>query len=306
MAKTKGGAKGASGGRSGEKSAPKNTEKESRRPNFTPAEREALLAAYNERKNIFQSTSVLPEFKRKLAKAWSQVAAAVNMVSRANRTPIELQRKLRNLKMEFKQTESQRKKEKRVTGGGTLETSQTLSSEENVLAQLVPSEMIEGIIPAGAEDNNPFEDLSEENAADNVDNNREDVDDANEYTVQISSDATAQTAVGIAKTACGIAKTAGETSKSDDLVAAGGKIESKKVSKKVQLSQSAAAYMQEEHEAKMALYREQLQVAKSEKKAAMAQQAYWEKKTVNEFYPGQEDIRFVYADDADVVGASID
>lgn len=117
------------------------------RPNFTKAETEALLSAYTSQSNIFNNTLELPEFKRKLQKAWNDVANEVKAVSANDRTVSELQRKLRNMKSDFKKDESKRRKERRVTGGGESEINQTLTREEELLSQIVRPEMIEGIIP---------------------------------------------------------------------------------------------------------------------------------------------------------------
>lgn len=296
----------------------------SRRPNFSTSEREALLQAYQVHQKTIEQRSDLPDFKRKVEKAWSAVVNAVNAVSTTTRSIQECQRKMRNLKTDFKKGEVKRKNERRKTGGGTSEVSQTLTREEEMISQIVPPEMIDGILANNPEEEDRSSSDQESEQGDHLESGKDVADSDDEIGLQYhlhrdplgGSPCIVPTAQGIAQRDQSIFETArqrpnrdstrifnrsesspnlGEAAGSSSTISkpaapptvgAKSTLAKKTGSKRMRMVDDVAEYAREEHEIKMQVYREQLKAAKEEKEAAMIKREYW-MKVSTEFYNGE-------------------
>lgn len=260
-------------------------EGKSQRPNFETAEREALLLAYNERRAIFDSPSTLPNLKRKLADAWKEITAAVNAVSRHNRSAPELQKKLRSLKSEFRSAESKRKKARRRTGGGESEVSQELNNEEHLLSQIVRPETIDGIL-RDSDDDDPNEGSNLGNVEEPLGSNEsgdEDDDSTDRRTIRDT------VAPQQPNSESDFAQEAAGPSGYKSSASTAPKCQQKSTKKfSSETKEKIAECMQAEHQLKVELYNEQIKLAKIGQQAAYAQKVYWETKLSHEFYGGQD------------------
>ncbi|XP_050685808.1 myb/SANT-like DNA-binding domain-containing protein 4 [Eriocheir sinensis] len=116
-----------------------------RRPNFSEDELLMLLAEVSKRKALLLGPLTNSVTLRSKDRAWETVAVAVGGVGRVKREKGEVRKKFKDFRSEVKKKAAKINKERKKTGGGSLDVNDQLKASEEAMWSLLELEAIDGL-----------------------------------------------------------------------------------------------------------------------------------------------------------------
>ncbi|XP_050710177.1 myb/SANT-like DNA-binding domain-containing protein 4 [Eriocheir sinensis] len=116
-----------------------------RRPNFSEEELLMLTAEVSKRKALLLGPLTNSVTLRSKDRAWETVAVAVGGVGRVKREKGEVRKKFKDFRSEVKKKAAKINKERKKTGGGSLDVNDQLKASEEAMWSLLELEAIDGL-----------------------------------------------------------------------------------------------------------------------------------------------------------------
>ncbi|KAJ1180456.1 hypothetical protein NDU88_005677 [Pleurodeles waltl] len=118
-------------------------EKKKRKWRFSAEEQEILVKEVREHQNQLFVTSKLPIGRREAI--WQQIVDKINSVSEVQRTVVECKKRWHDCKRRTKEKMARNRKAALQTGGGSPAPQEALDQMEEMVAAVIPEEIVTGI-----------------------------------------------------------------------------------------------------------------------------------------------------------------
>ncbi|KAJ1172696.1 hypothetical protein NDU88_004540 [Pleurodeles waltl] len=138
-------------------------EKKKRKCRFSAEEQEILVKEVTEHQHQLFVTSTLPISRRDAI--WQQIVDKINSVTEVRRTVIECKKRCHGCKCRTKEKMARNKKAALQTGGGSSAPQEALDHMEELVAAVIPEEIVTGIQGQDSADYQETTQMQEDNAS---------------------------------------------------------------------------------------------------------------------------------------------